>query len=156
MGHEGREIAHGCRRAIAAAPGASIVVSGPVDDAALVAAFGAADLFVLPSRYEGYGIVFAEALSFGLPVLACGIGPVPRLVGTDTALLVQPGDAGALSDALDFLLGDRGLRSRMSAAARRRAAALPRWEETVSGCYEVLWEAASRGPDPARRGRVSL
>jgi hypothetical protein len=63
---------------------------------------------------------------------------------------------GALSDALDHLLEDRGLRSGMSAAARRRVAALPRWEETVSGFYEVLREAASRGPDPARRGRVSL
>jgi glycosyltransferase involved in cell wall biosynthesis len=123
--------------------------SGQVDDASLGAAYEAADLFVLPSRYEGYGMAYAEALSFGLPVLACGVGPVPDLVGREAALLVPPDDAGALAEALDLLLGDQRLRYRMSAAARRRGAALPRWEETVSGLYEALREAVSRGPDPA-------
>ena len=129
--------------AIADATGAPIIVSGPVDDATLGAAYSAADLFALPSRYEGYGVVYAEALAHGLPVVACSAGPVPELVGAEAALLVEPGDVEALSGALDLLLIDAALRSRMSAAARRRAGELPRWEETVAGFVRVLEEVVA-------------
>jgi glycosyltransferase involved in cell wall biosynthesis len=133
------------RAAIADAPGASITVSGPVDDAALGSAYAVADLFVLPSRYEGYGIAYAEALAHGLPVIACDVGPVPGLVGTEAAILVSAGDVGALSGALDLLLEDPALRDRMSAAARRRADHLPRWKDTVAAFRRVLEEVyASR------------
>ncbi|HZY56183.1 MAG TPA: glycosyltransferase, partial [Rubrobacteraceae bacterium] len=127
------------RAAITDTTGASIVVSGPVDDAMLGAAYAAADLFVLPSRYEGYGIVYAEALALGLPVIACDVGPVPELVGGEAALLVPPGDIEALSGTLDLLLGDPALRGRMSAAARR-AEHLPRWDDTVVGLWRALQE----------------
>lgn len=130
------------RAVIDAAPQGSIVVSGRVDDAALGAAYASADLFVLPSRYEGYGIVYAEALSRGLPIVACDIGPVPDLVGSDAAMLVEADDEEALSAALDLLLGDPALRARMSAAASLRASLLPRWEDTVSGFEKVLRSAA--------------
>jgi glycosyltransferase involved in cell wall biosynthesis len=129
--------------AIAHATVAPIIVSGPVDDAALGAAYAAADLFVLPSRYEGYGTVYAEALAHGLPVVACSVGPVPGLVGEEAALLVEPGDVHALSGALDLLHIDADLRSRMSAAARRRAGELPRWEDTVAGFSRVLREVVA-------------
>jgi glycosyltransferase involved in cell wall biosynthesis len=131
------------RAAIAASPAAPIVVSGPVDDAALAAAYAAADLFVLPSRYEGYGVVYAEALAHGLPVIACNVGPVPELVGQDAALLVEPGDVEALSGALDLLLQDAALRERMSSAARRRAEELPRWKDTTTGFLRVLKEVVA-------------
>jgi len=129
--------------AIASAPEASIIVRGPIDDAALGTAYAAADLFVLPSRYEGYGVVYAEALAHGLPVIACDVGPVPELVGEEAALLVPPGDVEALSEALELLLKDPALRDRMSAAARRRAGELPRWEDTVAGFLRVLQEAVT-------------
>ncbi len=129
--------------AVADAPDASITVSGPVDDATLGAAYAAADLFVLPSRYEGYGVVYAEALANGLPVVACNVGPVPELVGQEAALLVSPGDVEALSGALDLLLEDAALRERMSAAARRRAKRLPRWEDTTAGFLDVLREVVA-------------
>jgi glycosyltransferase involved in cell wall biosynthesis len=129
--------------AIASAPGAPIIVSGHVDDAALGGAYAVADLFVLPSRYEGYGIVYAEALAHGLPVVACSVGPVPELVGEEAALLVEPGDVDALSGALDLLLGDAALRGRMSVAARRRAGELPRWEDTIAGFLRVLEEVVA-------------
>jgi glycosyltransferase involved in cell wall biosynthesis len=128
------------RAAISDAPDASIAVKGPVDDAALAAAYAAADLFVLPSRYEGYGVVYAEALAQGLPVVACDAGPVPELLGREAALLVPPGDVEALSGALDLLLNDAGRRGRMSSAARRRAEALPRWEDTAASFLLVLRE----------------
>lgn len=100
---------------------------------------------MLPSRYEGYGIAYAEALAHGLPVIACDGGPVPGLAGAEAAILVPAGDVGALSGALDLLLEDPALRSRMSAAARRRVDHLPRWEDTVAAFRRVLKEAfASR------------
>jgi glycosyltransferase involved in cell wall biosynthesis len=126
------------------------VVSGCVDDVSLGASYAAADLFVLPSRYEGYGIVFAEALARGLPIIACEVGPVPELVGREAAVLVRPDDREALSAALDLLLGDPTLRMRMSAAARRRTSSLPRWEDTVTGFEQVLGAAAKTGK-PGRK-----
>jgi glycosyltransferase involved in cell wall biosynthesis len=122
----------------AASEDPSIIVRGPVSDAELAGLYASADLFALPSRYEGYGIVYAEALSFGLPVVACAVGPVPEVVGGEAALLVPPGDTDALSGALGQLLSDVGLRRKMSAAALRRAASLPRWRDTVRGFLGVL------------------
>jgi len=126
------------RAAIEAAPQDSIVVSGRVDDAALAGAYASADLFVLPSRYEGYGIVYAEALASGLPVIACDVGPVPELIGGEAGVLIPPDDRVALSSALEHLLGDDALRAKMSEAAHRRARNLPRWEDTVAGFEEAL------------------
>ena len=128
------------RAAIADATEGSITVSGPVDDAALAVAYATADLFVLPSRYEGYGVVYAEALAHGVPVVACNVGPVPEVVGEEAALLVPPNDVEALRGVLDLLLKDAGLRDRMSAAARRRARELPLWEDTAAGFLRVLRE----------------
>ena len=124
-------------------PGISVAVTGPVDDNALATAYARADLFALPSHYEGYGIVYAEALAYGLPVLACGVGPVPDLVGKQAALLVPPEDERALSEALDLLLSDAELRIRMSAAARRRTRCLSSWDEVVAEFMLVLKEAAA-------------
>jgi len=137
------------RAAIGAAPQGSIVVSGCVDDASLGASYASADLFVLPSRYEGYGIVYAEALAFGLPIVACDAGPVPDLVGQEAAILVRPDDKGELSAALDLLLENPRLRAQMSAAAIRRASHLPRWQDTATAFEDVLRSAVS-APKQAR------
>jgi glycosyltransferase involved in cell wall biosynthesis len=130
------------RAAIDAAPRASIVESGCVGDASLGASYAVADIFVLPSRYEGYGIVYAEALAFGLPIIACDAGPVPELVGREAGVLIRPDDRDDLSAALDLLLGDPARRAKMSAAAGRRASRLPRWEDTVAAFEDVLRTAA--------------
>ena len=123
-----------------------IIVKGTVDDAALEAAYASADFFVLPSRYEGYGMVYAEALAAGLPVVACDVGPVPELVGKEAAIL-SPDDVEALSEAMDLLLEDPELRARMSVAARRRSDRLPRWRDTVEGFYEVLCSMVEEVPE---------
>jgi glycosyltransferase involved in cell wall biosynthesis len=125
------------------APRGSIVVSGRVDDATLGDAYASADVFALPSHYEGYGIVYAEALAFGLPIIACDVGPVPELVGREAARLVQPDDQATLSTTLDLLLGDPTLRTKMSQAANRRASHLPRWQDTVTGFENALMAAVS-------------
>jgi glycosyltransferase involved in cell wall biosynthesis len=135
------------RAAIEVAPRGSIVVSGRVDDATLGEAYASADVFAMPSRYEGYGIVYAEALARGLPIIACYVGPVPELVGREAAVLVRPEDNAALSGAMDLLLGDPALRARMSEAASRRASGLPRWEDTVAGFENVLESVAGYGKE---------
>lgn len=123
----------------------SIKVSGTLDDESLAAACSESDFFVLPSHYEGYGIVYAEALSFGLPVVACRVGPVPELVGEEAALLVPPRDIEGLAHEIHRILSDSELRLRMSEAALRRAEKLPRWEDTTRDFAEVLKEAIARG-----------
>ena len=146
VGETGADASYAARVRDAAAGDPSITVHGPVDDATLAGLYASADLFALPSRYEGYGIVYAEALSFGLPVVACPVGPVPEVVGEEAALLVPPGDVEALSGALDRLLSDAGLRTVMSAAGLRRASGLPRWGDTVEGFLGVLRDVvAERG-----------
>jgi glycosyltransferase involved in cell wall biosynthesis len=120
--------AEAVRAALAGAPRGSAVVRGALSDAELADAYGSAALFVLPSRYEGYGIAFAEALAAGLPVVGCAVGPVPALVGSAAGLLAPPGDEGALAAALGRLMDDRALRERMGRAALARAAQLPTWD----------------------------
>lgn len=131
-------------RALAAStPPGSVVIHGSVDDVALAAAWQRAALFALPTRYEGYGMVFAEALLHGLPVVAGAVGPVPELVGPNAGLLVPPDDPAALTLALARLLDDGELRASMAAAARARGEALPTWADTACAFQSVL-DAAMR------------
>lgn len=118
----------------------SVEVLGAIDDTALAAQYARADVFALPSTAEGYGIVYAEALSCGLPILACATGPIPDLVG-DAALLVPPGDHAALAAALDRLLADAPLRGRLALHARRRTRDLPTWDDCSVAFLGVLREA---------------
>jgi glycosyltransferase involved in cell wall biosynthesis len=127
--------------AIARSPAeAPILVRGPVDDEALIRAYQNATLFVLPSTFEGYGMVYAEALSFGLPIVACNTGPIPDLIG-DAGLLAPPNAPAALADALARLLSDAGLRARLARAARSRSRMLPTWEHASQRFQGVLQEA---------------
>lgn len=93
--------------------------------------YGNADVFVLPSRYEGYGMVFAEALAHGLPVIAARAGAVPDVVPHDAGLLVPVDDSVALAAALRRVLTDAALRGQLREGARRAALALPRWEDSA-------------------------
>jgi glycosyltransferase involved in cell wall biosynthesis len=136
------------RAAIEASSRGSIVVSGRVDDATLGKAYASADVFVLPSSYEGYGIVYAEALAFGLPIIACDAGPVSELVGREAAVLVPANHKDELCAALDLLLDDPKLRSNMSEAAGHRAAQLPRWQDTVTGFESALKAAVTARKRP--------
>lgn len=126
------------RGLVAAAPEGSVVVHGSVGDAALAAAYRRAAIFALPTRYEGYGMVVAEALLHGVPVVASAVGPVPELVGRDAGLLVPPDDPDALAEALARLLDDAGLRSAMRDAARARGLALPTWADTARAFRSAL------------------
>ncbi|PXY19162.1 glycosyltransferase family 4 protein [Prauserella muralis] len=128
-----------------------IRLTGPRTGARLAASYAEADLLVLPSRAETYGMVITEALAHGIPVLATAVGGVPDALGRAPdgslpGLLVQPGDAHALAAALRHWLRDAELRQTLRAAARQRRGTLPGWDATVHRLGAVL--AAS---DPSLR-----
>jgi glycosyltransferase involved in cell wall biosynthesis len=117
--------------------------SGPRTGPELDRAYAAADVLVLPSHEETYGLVVTEALARGLPVLATDVGGVTEALGcgkdgTRPGLLVPPGDPAALGAALRAWLGDAELRRRLRRAARERRASLRPWAATASDVAGVL------------------
>ncbi len=117
--------------------------AGPLSGRELDRAYAAADLLVLPSHAETYGMVVTEALARGVPVVASDVGGVTEAVGhgrdgTRPGLLVPPGDPAALGAALRAWLGDAGLRGRLRRAARERRASLRGWSATSTVIAEVL------------------
>jgi glycosyltransferase involved in cell wall biosynthesis len=111
--------------------GDRLAFSGAVDDARLAALHVEADVFVLPSRFEGYGIAFAEAIAHGLPVIGTTAGAIPDTVPDGAGILVPPDDTAALAHALRHLITDRGGREKLAAAARAAAARLPTWRHSA-------------------------
>jgi hypothetical protein len=97
-----------------------------------------ADLFVQSSWFEGYGMALADAVAYGLPVIATQTGAAPRIVAPNAGLLLAAGDQAALTNALRMLVGDADLRKRHAAAARAAAQNLPTWDDTAQVFEQVL------------------
>jgi glycosyltransferase involved in cell wall biosynthesis len=114
-----------------------------------------ADVLILPSRLESYGMVVTEALAVGLPVIATAVGGVPEALGWTTdgvpGLLVPPDDADALGETLGTWLRDAGLRERLRRAAHERRRALEGWEATARRMAAVL-VAVGDEPSQVLRG----
>ena len=103
------------------------------------------DLLVMPTFYEGYGMVVAEALARGIPVVGTRTGAIPDLVGADAGLLVPPGDEAALAEALRSVLDDPSLRARLQAGAREARGRLPTWDRSAAALAEALQRLAASG-----------
>lgn len=119
--------------------------AGPLTGVALDRAYAAADLLVLPSLAETYGMVVTEALARGIPVLATAVGGVPEALGPDSdpaGLLVPAGRPDRLATALRSWLGDDELRARLRHRAAERRETLTPWSLTakeVSVVLERVW-----------------
>ncbi|MHB1006417.1 MAG: glycosyltransferase family 4 protein [Chloroflexota bacterium] len=120
-----------------------VEVHGRLPLAVVAAFYAAADAFVLPSTKEPYGTVYGEAMAAGLPVVGLKAGNLPHLVlpGVE-GLLVMPGDARGLAQAMLRLASDEPLRRKMAESARRRAQRWPTWEESAATLFATVREVA--------------
>jgi glycosyltransferase involved in cell wall biosynthesis len=123
--------------------GGRLVVTGPLGRDEVDAAYRSADVLVLPSRAETYGMVVTEALAHGLPVVASAVGGVPEALGTGPGgvvpgLNVPPDDPALLAAALRAWLTDPPLRARARTAARDRRLGLPSWAGTAAAVARAL------------------
>jgi glycosyltransferase involved in cell wall biosynthesis len=118
---------------------------GELDAARLSDCYGRADLFVLATLQETYGMAVAEALACGLPVVSTTTGAIAALVGEDAGLLVPPGNIEALAAALARVIGDAGLRARLAEGAQRVRDCLPSWEYASRNMSMALARLDTRG-----------
>ena len=121
--------------------------AGPRTGAELDESYAAADLVIVPSRAEAYGMVVTEALARGIPVVASDVGGVTEALGQGgngnrPGVLVPVDDPAALGSALRQWLTDHELRTRLRRAARERRESLPDWRTTTHTVASVLEEAA--------------
>jgi glycosyltransferase involved in cell wall biosynthesis len=124
---------------------ASVTLAGELDAPEVDRHYREADLFVLATRFEGYGMAVAEALAHGLPVIGTNVDAIAERVGSDAGLLVPPDDVEALSAALGRVLNDGALLNALAAGAARVRNILPTWSESCSVMSRVL--ALQHAPD---------
>ncbi len=117
-------------------------LAGVVPPERLAALYAEADLFVLPSRFEGYGMAFAEAIAHGVPVIGTTAGAIPETVPPGTGILVPPDDVAALAMVLRRLITGTEERERLASAARTAAGALPTWAQSARLFSRVLGDRA--------------
>jgi glycosyltransferase involved in cell wall biosynthesis len=111
--------------------GDRVAVLGAVPPERVIELYLASDLFVLASRFEGYGMALAEAIAHGLPVVSTMAGAIPDTVPAGAGLLVPPDDVAALAQALRRLIGNCAERQRLATNARAAAAQLPTWQDSA-------------------------
>jgi len=117
--------------------GRRITLAGQCPPQSVARAYRAADAFVLPSFHEGYGMVYAEAMAHGLPVIATTAGAIPETVPPEAGLLVPPGDPAALARAVRRVITQPVLAACLAAGSRVAGARLPDWAQASE-----TWERA--------------
>jgi glycosyltransferase involved in cell wall biosynthesis len=115
-----------------------VSVLGAVSDERIAELYAGADVFALASRYEGYGMVFSEAIAHGLPVIGTRAGAIAETVPRGAGVLVPPDDVPALASALRRVVENPEERRRMAAASRDAARKLPTWDESAKVFAGVL------------------
>lgn len=121
-----------------------ITLAGEMSDRDLQRQYARSDVFVMPSLYEGYGMVLTEAVARGLPIVCTSAGAMADTAPDDAALKVPAGDASALSEALRKVISDKDLRHRLADNSWQHARQLPRWESTVKKIADVLMRVHNR------------
>lgn len=123
----------------------NIHILGAVRDRDLDALYESADLFVMSSLFEGYGMVLAEALQRGLPIITTTGGAASQTVPDGAGLKVPPGDADALRAAIERAIEDPALRHELAQSAWQAGQKLPRWEDTAAIIARTLQHFATQG-----------
>lgn len=127
------------RSPLTAAP--RLRLTGYVDDADLPAVYAAAELFVYPSLYEGFGLTVLEAMACGAPVICSNVASLPEVAG-DAAVQVDPTDRDAIAAAIRDLAGDPALRQQLRTRGLRRAQQFT-WDTAAARTWRVLEETAN-------------
>jgi glycosyltransferase involved in cell wall biosynthesis len=113
-----------------------VCLAGAVSESELDGLYRRAQVFVLASRFEGYGMAYAEAIARGLPVIGTRTGAIPDTVPAGAGILVPPDDVVALGEALRAMISQAWLREHCASVAR--AALMPTWEATAQAFLDVL------------------
>lgn len=120
--------------------GERVTFHGAVSADRLPGFYRAANVFVLASRYEGYGMAYTEALAHGLPVIGSGGGAVRETLPDGAALYCGTEDVAALRAALQRLISDPRERARFEVSARQAARTLPDWRDAAERFGDILRE----------------
>lgn len=120
-----------------------VIFTGYIPEEEMPALYNAADLFVFPSLYEGFGLPVLEAMACGVPVVASNVSAIPEVAG-DAALLIDPRDPDLLCDSLARVLKDDRLRATLRRRGLERAAQFS-WEKAARETIEVYREAVGGG-----------
>jgi glycosyltransferase involved in cell wall biosynthesis len=121
----------------------AVVFEGAVDSLRLVELFAQSEVALVPSLYEGFSLPAIEAMACGVPLVATTVGALPEIAGPDgaAALLVRPGDPGAMAAAIGRLLDDPPMRARLGGAGRERAVEHFSWRQTARATVDRYRES---------------
>jgi len=119
-----------------------VTMTGELSQEALSACYDSADVFVLATLRETYGMAVAEAIARGLPVISTATGEIPNIVG-DGGIIVPPGDADALTAALSSVLDDSALRDRLRESAKLAGERLRTWDQAGDDMADALERVAA-------------
>jgi glycosyltransferase involved in cell wall biosynthesis len=118
-----------------------VIITGFVDAQLLPQLYAAADVFVFPSLFEGFGIPLLESMAAGTPVCAANVSSIPEVVG-DAALLFDPREPDDIARQLERLLHDSALRLQLVGRGRKQAQQFS-WDDAASGVLQQCYEAVA-------------
>lgn len=122
-----------------------IIRHGAVSNWALATLYAQSHLLVMPSEYEGFGIVYLEAMGFGLPVIGSTAGAAGEIIAHGkTGFVLPPNNARLLAKHLRLLNEDRRLLFRLGLTAQKRYQSHPTWEESMSSIRAFLQEVSEQ------------
>jgi len=124
-----------------------------LDNGPLIEMYKQAHVMVVPSSYEGFGIVYLEGMGFGLPAIGTKAGAASEIIthGED-GYLIEPDDVDALANHLSELVVNRDLLVKLSLNAMKRYQRQPKWDETAKNIRDFLQQFVGAGfPRPGRQ-----